>query len=59
MEEKEVKLDEKQNSKKKKRLNFAKFIKRLPLTVKTIVIIIIAVLLMILGTKLHNPPDSK
>lgn len=48
MEEKEVKLDEKQNSKKKKRLNFAKFIKRLPLTVKTIVIIIIAVLLIIL-----------
>lgn len=63
MEEKEVRLDGKQsgeqNSKRKKKLNFAKFIKRLPLTIKTIVIIIIAVLLIIIGTKIPSRPDSK
>lgn len=63
MEEKQVKLDEKQIrkepqiEKEKKMLNSVKFIKRLPFTVKIIAIIIIAVLLIIIGTKIPIEPN--
>ncbi len=62
MEEKEVKLYEKQIrekpkiEKEKKLLNSVKFIKKLPLTVKGIVLIIIAVSLIFIGTRLPSSP---
>ncbi len=65
MEEKEVKLDEKQIrekpkiEKEKKRLNSMKFIKKLTFAIKAIAIIIIAVLLIIIGTKIPSKPDEK
>lgn len=56
MEEKQF-VEEQQ--KEKKRLNFAKFIKRLPFTVKMIAIILIAVLLIIIGTKIPSMIDRE
>lgn len=62
MGEKEVKFDEKQikehpkteKRKEKKRLNLGKFIKTLPLAVKVITIIIVAVLLIGIGATIPN-----
>ncbi len=61
MEEREIKFDEEQTQeqiktekKEKKSLNLGKFIKKLPHTVKIIIIIIVAVLLIGIGTTIPN-----